>query len=442
MFAVTNLFVYKMVFAVALIIAESLFLLRMNRKESFWIRFTVSSLFFFAFVFVFPLLAYNAIYCSFMFFVFFGVTIFTTKFCYDINWKSTLFCTVAGYSMQHLASVCYDVVITLTRFDSSPNFYSDDIITGRPDVFQALINIEVYALIYFLLYQLMGRRIKRNEDLSIKSPSLLLLLSLTVVVEIVLNAVVVYRKYDNPDLAFYLAASLANIMCTLSVMLIQFGQLLQQTLKKELAIVYQMWRQEQKQFEISKETIDLINTKCHNMKHQIHAIGENVNINPDALKEMEESIMIYDAIAKTGNQALDIILAEKSLYCAGNNIFISYVADGKQLNFMSETDIYSLFGNLLDNAIQTVIALDDAKRVISLTIKAEGNFVSVNSHNYYDGTIEMENGLPVTNKPDKEYHGFGVKSMLMIVEKYNGTISFQTQDQVFNLNMLFPREEL
>ena len=41
---------------------------------------------------------------------------------------------------------------------------------------------------------------------------------------------------------------------------------------------------------------------------------------------------------------------------------------------MSDTDVYSLFGNLLDNAIQTVLKLDRDMRVIGITIKAEGSF--------------------------------------------------------------------
>ena len=114
------------------------------------------------------------------------------------------------------------------------------------------------------------------------------------------------------------------------------------------------------------------------------------------------------------------------------------MADGAKLNFMSDPDIYSLFGNMLDNAIQTVIQLEQDKRVIGVTIRAEGELLSINSHNYYSGNVHMEHGLPVTSKEDKKYHGFGVKSMVMIVEKYGGSISFDARDQIFNLNILLP----
>ena len=48
----------------------------------------------------------------------------------------------------------------------------------------------------------------------------------------------------------------------------------------------------------------------------------------------------------------------------------------------------------------------------------------------------MRNGVPVTNG-DLRHHGFGTKSIVAIVHKYGGTISFQAKGGVFNLNMLF-----
>ena len=51
----------------------------------------------------------------------------------------------------------------------------------------------------------------------------------------------------------------------------------------------------------------------------------------------------------------------------------------------------------------------------------------------------MENGLPVTTKLDEQgFHGFGMKSIRLIAEKYDGSLSVKTQDNVFNLNILLP----
>ena len=432
---ITNLTLYKFIFLVALLVAEWIFLFRFSLKSYPILRMTASTIGLTLITFFFPILKHDAISTSLMFTFFFAITIPLVKFCWDISWQDCIFCTVAGYSVQHLASVFYSVVTAIGRFDSFP-LYSDSALNLNN--FSLLIMFEVYALVYWLLYQLFGTKIKRTANVTIRNPALILLLVITVLVEIIVNAFVTYRWYESKDYVYYVCACLSNIICTLSVLVIQFSFLLQKNLTEELDVVYQMLRQEKKQFEISKETIDAINIKCHDMRHMIHSIGEAQAINPQALFELEQSISIYDSITKTGNQALDIILAEKSLYCQKYGITISYIIDGARLNFMSETDIYSLFGNLLDNAIKSVMHLECVKRVISITVRAEQQLLSINSHNYFDGTIIMNDGIPMTDNVDKQNHGFGVKSMTLIAEKYGGTISFDAKNQIFNLNVLIP----
>ena len=432
----TSLSVYKMQFMAALLIAQGLFLLRLPVRSRFPLRAAAAAAGCFLAALAFPILSYDALYISVMFLAFFALTIPAARFCFGAGWRGCVFCTVAGYSVQHLASVCYDMALTIAGFSGSTQVYSNA--PARFDPIPAAIFLEVYALVYWALYQLFARRMKKGEDMDIQRPSLLVLVALTVLVEIVLNAVVIYHKYENLDLVYYLAASLANVVCSLSVLVVLFSLLFQKSLEAELEVVYQMWRQEQKQYEISKQTIDLINVKCHDMKHQIRAISRQAAIDPAALEEMDSVISIYGTIVKTGSQALDIILAEKNLYCQKNGVTISCIADGAKLDFMTDSDIYSLFGNLLDNAIRSVTALEPDKRVISFSVRAERAFLSINSHNYYGGEVRMERGLPVSNQAETGYHGFGVKSMALIVEKYGGTISFHAKSQVFNVNILFP----
>ena len=181
----------------------------------------------------------------------------------------------------------------------------------------------------------------------------------------------------------------------------------------------------------------MINIKCHDMKHQIHQLRHSGSITNEALKEVENSIDIYDSIVKTGCDALDVILAEKSPFCQKNSISINCIVDGEKLSFIRETDIYSLFGNLLDNAIRSVMELEKEKRVISLTVKSRGQLLSVNSHNLYTGELHFENGIPKTTNSNKDIHGFGIKSMMMTVQKYGGNLSLQANDGTFNVNILF-----
>ena len=141
------------------------------------------------------------------------------------------------------------------------------------------------------------------------------------------------------------------------------------------------------------------------------------------IREAEEAVMIYGNIAKTGNETLGIILTEKSLLCERHKIRFTYMIDGEQLDFMDPVDIASLFGNAPDNAIESVLRTDDAeRRIIRLNASVKRSFFSVHFENYCGETVVFRDGMLQTVKQDNRYHGFGVKSIRYIVEKYGGTL--------------------
>ena len=54
------------------------------------------------------------------------------------------------------------------------------------------------------------------------------------------------------------------------------------------------------------------------------------------------------------------------------------------------------------------------------------------------GQLDFEDGLPRTTKPDTVYHGFGLKSIRMLVEQYEGNVKIVTEGNRFILDILFP----
>ena len=92
---------------------------------------------------------------------------------------------------------------------------------------------------------------------------------------------------------------------------------------------------------MSAETIAIINAKCHDLKHQIMMLEkiDDKEARKAYISELENAVAIYDTSAETGNDALDIIISEKSLLCERDNIAFSYLVDGAKLSFISSTDI-------------------------------------------------------------------------------------------------------
>ncbi len=200
-----------------------------------------------------------------------------------------------------------------------------------------------------------------------------------------------------------------------------------------------MLDEKERQYQLSAENIDIINQKCHDIKRQLRAYDlVSDEDREQAREEMEKSISIYDASFNTTNPALNTVLSEKSLYCQSHNIQLSCSVDGDLISFIDSVDIYVLFSNILDNAIEAVSDIDDEKKVISITISSKAGYLVIREDNYFSSDVKIVNGMPQTTKKDKNLHGYGTKSIKHIAEKYEGNVSIQIEADVFIILVSIP----
>ena len=129
----------------------------------------------------------------------------------------------------------------------------------------------------------------------------------------------------------------------------------------------------------------------------------------------------------------------KSLVCQNQGISMNVMADGTLLDFMSIMDLSALFGNALDNAIRGAASVaDENERLIRVVICEQMGFALVKIENRYAGEVRFDGKDLITTKNNKDYHGYGVKSIRRTVEKYDGTVTIRTEDGWFLLSILFP----
>ena len=230
-----------------------------------------------------------------------------------------------------------------------------------------------------------------------------------------------------------------SIMACFFILMVHHGVLEKSKIQQENEVLQTLWKQDKRQMQLAKENVEIINIKVHDLKHQLNVMLSNKEgISQEEIKEIEKSIKIYDSKAKTGNDAIDTLLTQKSLICDQRGITLTCMVDGSKLNFMSSSNIYSLFGNAVDNAIEAVSKIDDPdKKLISITGKCQGNIYTLSFWNYYSGDVEFKGGLPVTSKKDKLYHGFGSKSIKAIVDKYHGDMSIHANNGEYHINISF-----
>lgn len=437
-----QLFWYKPIFMTELLLAEALFCIHLKRRNSFVWRLVGALAFCYGVAFAIPVRGYNAVYCSVMFIVMFAVTVFAAKFCFQESWINIVFVTVAGYTMQHIAYEMYDLVVNLLGLNGGNplDFYSSTSGVYAPfrNPYTELTYFFDYIIVYWSMFMLFGRRIKNGQDLKLERTGTVVLVAVIIIVDVVLSSIITYRSPTEYNSFYAAMLCIFNILCCCLTMYLQFEMSLRKRLETELDVVSRLRREEERQYELAQENIALVNMKCHDMKYQISRICDDNAMDSAAIAEVKNLISIYDSVVKTGNKTLDTILTEKSLLCNSKGIKLTCIADGSKLDFISEVDLYVLFGNILDNAIEAVADLNEDQRVIGLSVKGVHDFLSVNVHNYFDKHLVFAEGLPQTTKADKGYHGFGMKSVQSICHKYGGDMSVKTNGNVFNLSLLFP----
>lgn len=431
---INGLHSYKLLFMLQLLVGEGLFLLRLERKRRFRFRLAVSAAGLLAAAAVFPIPVENAWYVSFLFLSLFGLTLLALWFCFDEPFGNLLFCAVAGYTVQHLAYLLYTFFNDVTQFSAVFGSFVQPYAAQASTLSDfAWLSVVLYADAYFMVYygafELLDPKLKANHDVRLGRNSIVGLTVLLIAADVIFNMVTNYYTVDNRA-SLLLERSYNILVCVLILALLN-SQLSQRELKDELAGVRYVVEQGKRQYELAKKSVDLINIKYHDLRHQSRRLQDR-----EGREELDRTLDEYASLVKTGNEVLDVILTEKTLACREQSIQLLCMADGRGLEFVKTHHLYALLGNAIDNAMEAVRDLPEAERVISFSLRRQGELVHIHMENPCAGEVAMRDGLPATTKGDEDYHGFGMLSMKTVAEQYGGGLSVRAEDGAFILDIV------
>ncbi len=218
-------------------------------------------------------------------------------------------------------------------------------------------------------------------------------------------------------------------------------QFYQTQIAYDLKAIQDILYRQYEQYKMSKESVEMINRKYHDLKHQLELIKLTTNDEEKQsyIHQLESEIMLHAPQHHTGNHVVDTLLNSKAIVCRNENINFTAVVDGKLLDSIEVMDICTLFGNALDNAIESVSTLEESeKRLIRVAVYKQNRFIMLKFENYYENELVYSDDDLVTTKSNKLYHGYGIKSLKYTAEKYNGTLTIHTDNHWFTLCILIP----
>ena len=205
-------------------------------------------------------------------------------------------------------------------------------------------------------------------------------------------------------------------------------QILSQTKQKEMELEYlsslQMMEQELQNLKSKKDDLQRkVLDECEKENY------EEVN---RYLSEWIEEDISPSFLLQTGNPVFDIILSQKILQAEKQDIHIALDIQNVELHSIETVDLNVILSNLLDNAIEAVMDLPKEQRVVEVHVKKTHAHFVLNILNSYDRnrmkSSGSPDGLPMTTKKDKSMHGYGLRSVKRIVDRYAGELILEEKE--------------
>jgi sensor histidine kinase regulating citrate/malate metabolism len=166
------------------------------------------------------------------------------------------------------------------------------------------------------------------------------------------------------------------------------------------------------------------------------SLGENEKID-GYLNSLEIDLTAVDTVIKSGNVMVDAILNSKLSLAKNRKIAVTAKAVVPKNITISEIDLCVIIGNLLDNAIEACLRIDDeSKRFIRVYMDLKRRDLYLSVTNSSCGRTKKQDGRYLSSKG--ENHGFGLIRVDKIVDKYAGYIKRNDEDGVFTSEVMLP----
>lgn len=176
----------------------------------------------------------------------------------------------------------------------------------------------------------------------------------------------------------------------------------------------------------------------HNHLQTIKAylqMGELEQIN-HYLLELEEDLDKVDTLVKSGNLMCDAILNSKLSLALNKNIRLNHTVAVPECISVSDLDLCVILGNLLDNAIEACMKVNENDRFIRIymSILKQQLYISITNSALEDLNFNERNYI----SEKRGNHGHGMKRVKLTVDKYNGYLNLQNEPGVFVSEVMLP----
>ena len=348
------------------------------------------------------------------------INLFTTFFIH------TLF-SVLCFDLSPITSLWYALVLTTVNTVTEAiivfivSLYNEGAITEYNEDFAVFIlECPASKLLYFLVTLVLSCFVRPGRRKSRLPPSLFVYYGTAI------GCIMIFwhicMNHDVGESNRYLLA-LASIILFVSTVFLFVTYQHEAEKEAELSQVKNenlRLQTERSYYEILERQNQQLMSYAHDTKNHLAAIHE-LNNDPQIdtyIDKLSADLKSYSENCHSGNKLLDVMISKYQIESEKYDIEFVYDVRSCNLGVLEDTDLVSILGNLMDNAIEATVK--SKKKTLSLETATMNGYNVLIICNSCDTPPVEANGALISTKPSNTFHGFGLKNVLRTLKKYNG----------------------
>ena len=350
---------------------------------------------------------------------------------YEGKWQMRIFCVALGFMYSAMAEMFVFVCVSvLFNIDAA-------VIVG--DMSYRLWGVTISKILGIITALFIYHRAKKLEEL--KETNYWFLFSFvftSALISMYVFFVVIAQGTDIRVKYLILAAIIGIIITSVAILYLYETMLKQQRLTEQLKHKNEI---DFTKYNMLKDKYADLRVMAHDFNKYCKSIegmlGENSGAALEMIRSLESKNRSLLLVEYTDNNALNVLLTQKSEECSQNGIDFQVYIQDVSLSFINEADTVAIFANLMDNAIEAS-GKSAAKKIFLSIYEMNNAFTVIRLDNSADSEPVTEGGALMTSKSDKTLHGIGMSSIKKALAGYDGKIrwSYNGETKTFNTTVL------
>lgn len=313
----------------------------------------------------------------------------------------------------------------------------------------SMLLLSISKWVYSFLMNIIAGIFSEKEKDSLKKDASSVILSFTAILffVILITLCIVYVKCNLAPIINYLIAASILILLLLNILNIWIYQYTKDKLSNyaNLQVMYQSEHDLLEHNTLVLQHDEKQKILIHDINKHLHAIAQLNNQNENTLISSYINNLIHSSALSLPTEIcnhplLNAILCRYNKICNENHISFKADIQPDCIDFLNNNDITTIFCNILDNAIESASTESDSYIDLNISKRNETQRSIIRLVNSCNTAPSLDkSGALASRKKDSKWHGYGLKSVKKIVEKYNGDLSvnYDCSTQEFQTLIIF-----